>query len=58
MGAPSSVTVPALGCSKPASRRMSVLLPQPDGPTMTVSFARSIVNEQSWTTSLRKWIAP
>src|SRR2546422_4244933 len=46
IGAPSSEILPALGCSKPASRRMSVLLPQPEGPTMTVSFARSMVNEQ------------
>jgi len=58
IGAPSSEILPALGCSKPASRRMSVLLPQPEGPTMTVSFARSMVNEQSCTTSLRNWVAP
>ena len=58
IGAPSSVTRPSLGCSKPASSRISVLLPQPDGPTITVSLPRSILNEHSRTTSFRKWIAP
>src|SRR5438034_1509386 len=58
IGAPSSRILPRVGCSNPASRRVSVDLPQPDGPTITVSFARSIVNEQSCTTSLRMWSAP
>ena len=58
IGAPSSMIVPSVGGSNPASRRISVLLPQPEGPTMTVSFARSMVNEQSCTTSFHIWIAP
>ena len=58
MGAPSSKILPRVGCSKPEMRRVSVDLPQPDGPTITVSFPRSIVNEQSRTTSLRMWSAP
>src|SRR5437868_10985049 len=58
IGAPSSNILPRVGCSKPASRRVSVDLPQPDGPTITVSFARSMVNVQSRTTSLRRWSAP
>ena len=37
---------------------MSVLLPQPDGPIMTVSLPRSIVNEHSLTTSFLKCAAP
>ena len=57
-GAPSSVILPVVGCSKPASRRISVLLPQPEGPTITVSLPRSILNEQSCTTSLRNSTAP
>src|SRR5206468_283501 len=39
-------------------RRASVDLPHPDGPTITVSLPRSMVNEQSRTTSLRIWSAP
>src|SRR5216110_1020363 len=58
IGAPSSRILPRVGCSKPEMRRVSVDLPQPDGPTITVSFPRSIVNEQSRTTSLRMWSAP
>jgi hypothetical protein len=55
---PFNSSVPLVGCSKPASSRIRVLLPQPDGPIITVSFARSIVNEQSLTTSLLKCTAP
>ena len=34
---------------------MSVLLPQPDGPIITVSLPRSMVKEQSCTTSLAEF---
>src|SRR5262249_40086109 len=50
--------VPGVGGAKPASRRMSVLLPHPEGPIMTVSLPRSIVNEQSRTTVFANWAAP
>src|SRR5690348_1451963 len=36
-GAPSTVTVPASGVSKPATMFNSVDLPQPDGPTMATN---------------------
>ena len=42
--------LPAVGLSNPASRRMMVLLPQPEGPIITVSLPDSTVNEQSRTT--------
>ena len=32
MSAPSSMILPAVGCSKPAISRSVVVLPQPDGP--------------------------
>ncbi len=32
MSTPSTVMVPAVGCSKPAIIRSVVVLPQPDGP--------------------------
>src|SRR6185369_6164038 len=35
-GRPSSSIVPAVGASKPATMRSSVLLPQPDGPRMVM----------------------
>jgi hypothetical protein len=50
IGAPLSLMLPLSGSSNPASRRISVLLPQPEGPIMTVSLLRSIVKEQSFTT--------
>src|ERR1700730_8579298 len=38
---------PDVGRSNPASSRMSVLFPHPEGPIITVSLPSSIVNEQS-----------
>ena len=38
--APSKVRVPASGASKPAMRRRSVVLPEPDGPTTAVRALR------------------
>src|SRR5712692_734664 len=57
-GLPPMVIVPAVGRSNPASRRMSVLLPQPEGPIITVSLPRSIANEQSRITVLANLPAP
>ena len=51
IGLPSIWIVPVVGFSKPASSLISVLLPQPDGPIITVSLLRSIRNEQSCTTT-------
>ena len=31
---PLSITVPAVGCSNPAIMRSTVVLPEPDGPSM------------------------
>src|SRR6186713_1424582 len=42
---PASSTRPASGASKPASRRSSVVLPQPDGPS-------SAKNSRSWISSV------
>src|SRR5262245_44827304 len=52
------VIAPSVGRSKPASSRISVLLPQPDGPIITVSLPRGTVNEQSRTTVLANFPAP
>src|SRR5262249_43904737 len=57
-GLPSMVIAPSVGRSKPASSRISVLLPQPDGPIITVSLPRGTVNEQSRTTVLANFPAP
>ena len=58
MGRPSIWMLPVSGFSKPASSRISVLLPQPDGPIITVSLLCSIVNEQSCTTVLANGPVP
>src|SRR5260370_10482258 len=57
-GLPPIVIVPLLGRSKPASKRMSVLLPQPDGPIITVSLPLSMVKLQFCTTCLVNSPAP
>jgi hypothetical protein len=57
-GASLSVMLPLSGFSKPAKRRMSVVLPQPEGPIITVSLLRSSVKEQSLTTSVRSCASP
>ena len=57
-GWPLRVMLPLVGFSKPARSRISVLLPQPDGPIITVSLLRSILNEQLRTTSVRKVASP
>ena len=58
IGAPFSMMLPLEGFSKPASRRINVLLPQPDGPIITVSLPRSMVKLQSRTTSVRSCASP
>ena len=47
---PSSLIVPLLGVSSPPAIRISVVLPQPDGPRKTTSELRSIASEASDTT--------
>ena len=47
---PSMLSVPASGRAYPATRRASVLLPQPDTPMSTVSSPGSMWNEQSSST--------
>ena len=42
-GVPSTVTDPAVGVSRPASRRRSVDLPHPDGPTTATIFGRFLL---------------
>src|SRR5688572_33318788 len=46
-GSPSSSTVPPLGASSPAIAFSSVVLPQPEGPTMHTSSPCFAVNEMS-----------
>src|SRR3954471_20119720 len=46
MSAPSTVIVPAVGCSKPAIIRRVVVLPQPDGP-------RNDTNSPFWAARLK-----
>src|SRR5699024_1044351 len=56
-GVPSRPMVPALGRSRPATRRSRVDLPQPEGPiTATISPARSS-RSSSRSTSCRPWPA-
>src|SRR3954466_4636940 len=45
-------TRPALGLSKPASRLSSVVLPQPEGPTMATNSPASTSSEKSFRTSV------
>src|SRR5262245_30823671 len=52
------VIVPAVGRSNPASRRISVLLPHPEGPIITVNLPRSSANEHSRTTVLANFAVP
>ena len=40
MSWPSMITWPAVGISKPASMRSSVVLPQPDGPSSAKNSPR------------------
>ncbi len=40
MSTPSTMIVPALGVSNPASMRISVVLPQPDGPSRAKNSRR------------------
>ena len=50
MSSPSIRIRPALAVSKPASRRSSVVLPQPDGPSSAKnSLAR--ISSETWSTA-------
>ena len=44
---PSSVTSPAVGSSRPAMHFSSVVLPQPDGPTMHTNSPAATSNDTS-----------
>ncbi len=43
--------LPVSGCSRPAISRSAVVLPQPDGPTMTMNSPSAISRLKSWTAS-------
>ena len=49
IGWPSISISPAVGSSKPASMRSSVVLPQPDGPSSEKNSPRRMSNETSST---------
>src|SRR5687767_14240427 len=49
-GSPSTSTAPSSGCSKPAMMFISVLLPQPEGPTMATNSPSATVKLTSDTT--------
>src|SRR2546423_15227039 len=44
--------VPAVGCSSPATIRSAVDLPQPDGPTSTISSPSATSSERSSTATV------
>ena len=50
-GVPSSRTSPAVGSSSPATHLSSVVLPQPDGPTMQTNSPAATSNDRSPTAS-------
>src|SRR5690606_8338520 len=39
---------PVVGCSSPAMRRSSVVLPEPEGPSRAISSPERISSETSW----------
>src|SRR3990172_4120942 len=45
---PSKITRPLVGRSRPPTRRNSVLLPQPDGPTILTNSCGRTSNDTSW----------
>src|SRR5262245_1046351 len=57
-GAPRSSAAPLLGCSSPPRIESSVLLPQPEGPTIaTTSPARTVKETSSRTSSVpKRWL--
>ena len=54
-GTPSMTIAPASGRTKPAIMFMSVVLPQPDGPTMATNSPSRTVKLTSSTTTRRPW---
>ena len=52
MSWPSKTIVPDVGFTRPRSARPSVVLPEPDSPTMPIASPRASVSETSLTTSL------
>ena len=55
MGRLSSVTRPAVGCTKPAMMFISVVLPQPEGPTMQMKSFSWTLKDTSSTTRSGPW---
>src|SRR4051794_4131078 len=53
-----TLTVPDVGCSKPATIRRQVVLPQPDGPTMATNSLSAISRLMSWSTFTLALFAP
>src|ERR671919_52792 len=49
---PCSVMAPALGVSRPPTMRITVVLPQPEGPTKTTNSPSAIPSESGRTTSI------
>ncbi len=50
MSLPSTTIVPAVGSSKPATMRSTVVLPQPEGPRKETNSPCSTSRLKSWTT--------
>jgi len=57
-GAPRNSAAPALGCNRPPRIDNSVLLPQPDGPTIATTSPAPTVNDTSSSTSSvpKRWL--
>src|SRR5262245_21808145 len=54
-GTPSMTTDPASGATKPAMMFISVVLPQPDGPTIATNSPSRTLKLTSATTGRRPW---
>jgi hypothetical protein len=58
MSVPSSMILPAVGCSKPAISRSVVVLPQPEGPSREKNSPLSTVRSMSSTaTSVNRLVS-
>ena len=57
-GAPRSSAAPALGRSKPPNIDNSVLLPQPEGPTIATTSPEVTVNDtlSSTSSASKRWL--
>ena len=57
-GSPSTVTVPLSTIWTPTIARISVILPQPDGPSSPVTFPGTVLNETPPRTRPRTTVSP